>query len=397
TGDDFEGNAYEQHNNHEEVTPESALENLYTHDWDDDGEAVRGITDWMYSNSAPESIGVPERGREEALAGFMDLMEDSDFKDSMFGSGHDTVDDEGTEWFNVSISNLNPQLADSFGDIFLHYMDEFSETDGLEVRGGKEEGDKDGNDDEENVFGNEWNPDIERLELSPESRLAFTQLIMGDQDTAERIYGEVILNTGQTMEDYSTNTGEREHVPTVLAGSLQGLVDEALERESKEREINHNEESKYKNKVKDGAVDILGGIGSDAGVPGFVVEVAKYEAKESLEIEENEDGEHVQTLGEWAKNERMKGFAISALAHRDPDLMDEFVEHGITKEDENGDPYVPVDHVEWDVPTSAGVLATVFDEVSGNEWADGGSTAESAVFSFIGAFDDNRQKWSKVD
>src|SRR5699024_9981334 len=126
-----------------------------------------------------------------------------------------------------------------------------------------------------------------------------------------------------------------------------------------------------------GAIDILGGIGADAGAPGFAVEIAKYVAKESLEIQENETGERAQTLGEWAHNEKMKGFAISALAHRDPELMEHFIEEEIAREDENGDPYVPVDHTEWDVLTSAGVLATEFDRVSGNEWADGESSAES--------------------
>ncbi|MEU1897118.1 hypothetical protein ABZ512_02000 [Nocardiopsis dassonvillei] len=393
TGEDFDGNTYQHHENHPHVDPEAVLRDFYTYNWNDDGAAVRGITDWI-ADRGQESGGVTDEIRGTALAELMGFMEDKEFREDLFGTGHRVVEEgeEGEDdltWLNVSAGHLNPELASGFSDIFLSYMDEFSETDGV--------GEEDENGDREGEsFATRWNPDTGRVELSPESRLAFTQIIMGDEETATRVYEEVLLNTGRTMEEYASNTGERDHIPTVLAGSLQGLVEEALSHESSHRTDSHKEAADYRNKVTGGVIDILGGGAGDAQVPGFVVEIAKFAAKEALSVPVHEATENADTVGEWARNEQMQGFAISALANSDPELMARLEADGIARRDASGELYVPIDHADWDVQTSAGVLATEFDSIDEIEWSDGEGSTANAVYNFLEAFGNNSSKWEKV-
>ncbi|OLT25333.1 hypothetical protein BJF83_23110 [Nocardiopsis sp. CNR-923] len=306
TGEDFDGNTYQHHENHADLTPESALTTFYSYDWDDDGATVSGITDWIARSSGRDLIEVTDELRGTALASLMGMLENEDFRDSLFGTDHAVEDEDGLEWLDVSAGHLNGELADGFGDIFLAYMDEFAETDGLG---------------EEGEFETRWNPDLGTVELSPESRLAFTQLIVADPDAAARIYEEVLLNTGETMAEYASNTGDRDHIPTVLAGSLQGLVEEALANESATRGQQHGDAATYQTGVSNSVVDVLGSAAGDVGAPGVVVEIAKFAAKEALAIPIHEASQNVATPGEWATNERMQGFAIAALAHGDPELM----------------------------------------------------------------------------
>ncbi|MES0835192.1 hypothetical protein [Nocardiopsis tropica] len=381
TGEDFEGNEFQHHESHGDLTPEKILETFYTHNWPDDGAAVSGITDWIGQSRGVDVGGVTDEIRGTALASLMGMLDDEDFRNGIFGTGHSVEDEEGLTWMDVSAGHLNGELAEGFGDIFLAYMDEFAETDGVGEEGGVTTG---------------WNSDLGTVELSPESRLAFTQIIAGDPDAAARIYEAVLVNTGETMAEYASNTGERSHIPTVLAGSLQGLVEEALANESITRGLQHGEAADYQNKVNGAAIDLIGGAAGDAQVPGIVVEIAKFAAKEALEIPRHEAEQNVETLGDWATNERMQGFAISALAHGDPELMDRLAELGIAQEDPNGDLYVPVDHSEWDVQTSAGVLATEFDRVDELEWTDSEGTTANAVHNFLNSFGDNGSKWEDV-
>ncbi|MFF8766505.1 hypothetical protein ACF07Q_18465 [Nocardiopsis dassonvillei] len=58
--------------------------------------------------------------------------------------------------------------------------------------------------------------------------------------------------------------------------------------------------------------------------------------------------------------------------------------------------YVPIDHADWDVQTSAGVLATGFDSIDEIEWSDGEGSTANAVHNFLEAFGDNSSKWEKV-
>ncbi|MFE6305825.1 hypothetical protein [Nocardiopsis sp. NPDC057823] len=381
TGEDFDGNEYRHHSNHDHLKPEDVLTTFYSYEWEDDGAAVSGITDWIARNK-DEVVGeITPEIRGNAFVSLMEMLEDEDFRDELFGTDRTVKDDEGREWLDVSVGHLNGELANGFGDIFLAYMEEFSETDGVG---------------EEEAFETRWSPELGTVELSPESRLAFTQLIVGDPDAAARIYEAVLLNTGHAMEEFASNDGPRDQVPVSLAGSLQGLVEEALANESITRGDQHGEAADYRNAVNGATVDLLGGAASDLQVPGFVVEMAKFAAKEALAIPQHEAGQNVATPGAWATNERMQGFALSALAQGDPEIMDRLSEVGIAVEDGNGVLYVPVEHQDWDIRRSSGVLATEFDRIDELDWVDGEGSTANAVYNFLNTFGTNSSKWEDV-
>ncbi|MFD3684405.1 hypothetical protein ACFWTE_06260 [Nocardiopsis sp. NPDC058631] len=388
TGEDFEGNEFQHHESHGDLTPEKILETFYTHNWPDDGAAVSGITDWIGQSRGVDVGEVTDEIRGTALASLLETMENPEFQEAIFATGHSVNESVGEGdaeeeilWMDVSAGFLNGELADGLGDVFISYMNEFSDSDGLP-------GNKD--------VSHGWNEELGRVELSAESRLAFTQFIMGDPDAAARVYGEVSMHTAEGMEGYADSSGERDHTPTVLAGSLQGLVDNALMNESAIRSDVHNDAAAYHNKVTSAAVDVIGGLAGDRNVSGFIVEMAKFAAKESLSIPENPEGTRVPVVEDWAHDEKLMGFAISAAANADPDLMEELVEVGAVKEDGGGSQYVPVDHAQWDGKNSDGTFQTVFDSLDERPWLDGEGSMANAVNNYLSAFDRTGDKWESV-
>ncbi|MGW5879265.1 TPR repeat region-containing protein [Nocardiopsis terrae] len=351
------------------------LERLYTHDWDDGGEAVRGITDWVADGPAEGDDDTAGQLREKVLEELTILMEDEDFQDSMFGTGKTVTDEDGITWHDVSAGQLNPQLADSFADMFIVFQDAFANTDG--------------------VPGNAPLGHGEGVELTSGGRVAFTQLAMGDPDAADKVYGEALLRTAEAMEEFSTNTGEREPGANIEAASLQTLVEVALLNESTTREANDQEFVDYRNKVATSAVNILGGVAGDAEVSGLVVELAKAVAGEAFEVSGNSAKPHVELSGEWVKSERMMGYALGAAAVQDPDLMAELAEEGIAKRDASGDLYVPPDHSTWEKSGSDAELSKYYGQIDDRPWPDGESNTREAVEDFVRDFSHAQEKWEE--
>ncbi|WP_017605355.1 TPR repeat region-containing protein [Nocardiopsis alkaliphila] len=351
-----------------------ALEHLYTHDWGDDGEAVRGITDWIADGPSGGDDDTEGERREAALSALMELMESEDFQDSLFNTGEHVTEDDVT-WHNASAGHLNPELADSFADIFIAFQDAFANTDGLS--------------------GNTPLGGGEGIELTPEARMAFTQLAMGDPDAAGRVYSEALLRTAEAMEEYSTNTGERDPEAHVGAASLQALVEVALLNESIARETNNQEFVDYRNKVAISAINIVGGVAGDVEVSGLIVELAKSVAGEAFEVSGTSAEPQIEVSGDWMKSERMMGYALGVAAAKDPDLMAELSEEGIAKRDESGDLYIPPDHSTWGKSGSDALLYKYYGQIDDLPWPDGESSARDAVQDFVMHFDLIEGKWDE--
>ncbi|SIO85022.1 hypothetical protein [Nocardiopsis sp. JB363] len=353
---------------------EKALEHLYTHEWGDDGAAVRKITDWIADGPAAGDDDTEGEHRETALMALMELMVDSEFEDSLFNTGSH-VDDGDVTWHNVSASHLNSELADSFADIFIAFQDDFANTDGIpgNVEIGLGEG----------------------IEITDEARMAFTRFAVGDPDAAAKIYGESLLTTAEAMEEYATNTGERTHGPAHSAASLQALVEVALLNESTMREANDQEFAEYRNKVNTAAINLIGGAAGDKGASGLIVEIGKAIAGEAFAVSDESGKPHVGVNGEWVESERMMGYALGVAAEQDPELMAVLEEEGIAKKDGSGDIYVPPDHVDWEISGSESALSDHYHRIDERDWPDGESDTRDAVEDFIGAFDRTASKWEK--
>lgn len=353
---------------------EKALEHLYTHDWGDDGAAVRNITDWITDGPADGDDDTEGVHRETALDALMVLMEDPDFQDSLFNTG-EHVDDGDVTWHNVSASHLNPELADSFADIFIAFQDDFANTDGIpgNIEIGLGEG----------------------VEMTDEARMAFTRFAVGDPDAAAKIYGESLLTTAEAMEEYATNTGERTHKPTHAAASLQALVEVALLNESTARGANDQEFVDYRNKVNTSAINLIGGAAGDKGASGLIVEIGKVIAGEAFEVSSKSGKPHVEVSGEWVESESMMGYALGVAAEQDPELMAALEEDGIAKKDDSGNLYIPPSHVDWGISGSEDALSDYYDRIDQKDWPDGESDTRDAVEAFINAFDRTTSKWEE--
>lgn len=350
------------------------MERLYGHDWDDGGDAVRGVTDWISEGPAGDSGDALGQVREEALLGFLTLLENEDFRESMLSTGSHVTDEDGTTWHDVSAGQLNPEIADSFADIFIAFQDEFANDDGVSS-GNVELGFGDG------------------LELDAESRVVFTQLAVGDPDAAERIYTEVLINTAEAMEEFSSNTGARRSQDVIDPASLQSLVEVALLNESTMREANDKDFKEYRNKVTSSVVNVLGGMGGDVGVSGLTVEFAKIVATEAFEVSGNSATPNVSISGDWVESERMMGYALGVAADQNSELMERLEGDGIAKEDGSGGYYIPPDHRTWEISKSAGILNDYYSEIDDLPWPDGESSTREAVEDFVRIFGETSQKW----
>lgn len=355
---------------------EKALEYLYTHDWGDDGAAVRKITDWISDGPAAGDDDTEGEHREAALEALMVLVEDPDFQDALFNTGEHVTDEDDVTWHNVSAGHLNPELADGFADIIMSFQDAFANTDGLD--------------------GNTPLGYGQGVELSPESRAAFAQIAVGDPDAAEKLYTEVLLNSAEAMEEYSSNTGARDPNVAIESASFQSLVEVALINESSTRGSNDKEFAEYRDKISGSAVNALGGFAGDRGVSGLSVELAKIIATEIFDVPESESTPRVEVNGSWVDSDRMRGYALGAAAERDSELMKELEEEGIARRDSSGSLYVPPDHSTWRISGSDAVLSRFYGQIDDLPWPDGESGTRDAVEDFVSELQLTGEKWNEL-
>ncbi|MET9709952.1 hypothetical protein [Nocardiopsis alba] len=397
TGEDFDGNKFDHHENHQSYSPERFLEIMYSHEWEDGGEAVSGLTDWISEDAASPEDRVPidetseirpdlspeEERSARALAALVEMMENESFRDSVFSTGAEVTEEDGATWRDVAAGHLNPNIADSWADIFISYMDVFGNTEGLGNAGGNLE--------------TRWDEDQNRVYLNPEGRKYFMELVMGDEGSAQKAYSEVVYYGTQEMENFALAGDGRDYEGADRYGSLLGLVDSALESENSRRTEDDKKAVEHANNVRNAVVDTMGGFAGDRGASGLFVEIAKFLAKESIKIQDNPpDSNRVESHGGWMPEENMKVLAVSALAAGDSDVMDALEElHPGAVKGEGDDRYIPLDQNEWDIngEYKSSALVNMYDHVDELPWVDGGGTTKSAIDNYLGALGMAWSKW----
>lgn len=322
TGEDFEGNPYEHYESHGDLSPENFLETFYTHNWEDDGAAVSGITDWIteYQQSGDEAksdIG------DRVFLDFVDLVTSEDMQNKLSRTGHsmeDPVlkDDKGDPivWEDISFGHLNPEIGYSFADIFLANLDAMGSDYGIDsnaLDSGGEGG--------ASSFDPVGNPQI-----SMDRREVFAEYIVGSEEVATFLKTELFFAATEEMGPYM-GEGERSEdiqIPQ-RAGILNGILDNALIDAGAARTDNTNASIDYRNKVTGNVVDILfSGVPTPDGLPiaDMGVEALKVTIKESLadshapNPKEDHSGKYLLQL----KNNAM----IQAAASMTPEEFREF-------------------------------------------------------------------------
>lgn len=404
SGEYPDGTEYEHVPNNAHMSNTDILETLYKHPWEDGGDAVSGITDWIHVNAdniyGSDNIELREKG----LVALVSLFEDDDFKDSLLSTGFTVEDDEGEKWADVPAAMLNPSLAESWGEIFLTYMDEFSDTNGV------------GGNDEREVE-NLWS--TEGITLNPESMLGFAESFMGNPETAENVYGNVLANTAEGMEEYFLGAGSEDssHVDASQAGSVQGLIEKALGNVSSTIVENNNDRVAFYNEILGKSVDLAS---SKVGLSGAGGEVVKMITKEVIEISEKEDGDILITREDkTSTKEDMEGMVVALMSGESTvaDIIEEIEERERNRdntysgdifqereggEGRSGERFVPRNHEEWDVANSEGVMRDIYTEINEKPWgfleSDGDEDGKDksisdAVREYLETLDGAKGRW----
>lgn len=206
-----------------------ALKGLYAHDWEDDGKAVAGLTDWIPefsrgTSAQAEMAGTATVGLMEALAGEGD--------DTPF---HDAADDSETR-HSLAVTEINPELTESLVRIYENYEDDFilheNDTNRYATVSGPEE----------RYLLHE--PGDRALHLTNGTKEGFLQLLIADDRTAPIITASVeelerrVINTavGDPTEGVAGVAGGR-------VGTIRTLLHDAMINEYTSR-YDDSEEAK---------------------------------------------------------------------------------------------------------------------------------------------------------
>ncbi|MFC9087179.1 TPR repeat region-containing protein [Nocardiopsis dassonvillei] len=275
TGEDLEGNSYEFNELNEDMDPARVLEVFYTFDWEDDGETVSSITDWIDDYQESEDPGKSQMGSDAFLSLF-DTVTSPEMQEILNKTGHSIEDEElGVTWRDVSFGHLNPEIAVSFADLFLANIDAMESPAGFNITGGE--------DPSLEEIENGYNRHGE-LRFDPEARLAFTQYIMADEESAVRLHSASFFRTEEGMASYFGDFPP-DRSQAREPGILKALIDMSLENEHESRVDATNGAIDYRNKVMSGSVDLAAAVISDIDITGTgtAAEVMKIAFKSVLE------------------------------------------------------------------------------------------------------------------
>lgn len=208
------------------------LKALYMHDWPEGSEAVTGLTDWIWEQYKSSD----EADRLRAAEGVEALLEALTLQDEK--SGDNVFLDTGIRIdgnANAAVTEINPELAESFSKIFMTYIDSFAiqhDDSGAEVLSAE--------DASPYLFFGEG--DIPVL-LSDEARENFIQIVVANEEAVPSVMFSAVDYGNRALEESIFNT---DHSPTPYgnsAGYLRDLIDSALVKEHNARAALLNSDS----------------------------------------------------------------------------------------------------------------------------------------------------------
>lgn len=222
------------------------IENIYTHDWPDDGNAARGLTEWIEDDAWSDSEDKREIAAE-AMIGLMETITTQEMHEALSATGNSVELEDGTELHNASFGATNPGIADGFAHLFELYIDSFSSEVGI----GEEGVDLDWQGTPS------WNDEERAFSMGPAERLIFMEYVMGDEDAAVRAHTAAEAYSATQMELY---IGDGDYSRATQGGIAQYMVDGALNNEVLNRESNEADFASEKQKI----AERVAGVGSGA-------------------------------------------------------------------------------------------------------------------------------------
>ncbi|MEU3019497.1 hypothetical protein ABZ635_19135 [Nocardiopsis sp. NPDC007018] len=122
TGEGSDGKKYPVHENHEHLTPARMVENLYTIPWPDEGEAVRGLTDWISADADSDSQEDRDRAGRSASA-LIEILTTTENED---GDNPFLDTAVGGKDYQPSVAEINPEVLKSLASVYGAYLDDIS-------------------------------------------------------------------------------------------------------------------------------------------------------------------------------------------------------------------------------------------------------------------------------
>lgn len=232
-----------------------ALAGILTTDWHDDGAVASQLTDWISRDSLSDDPDVKSRA-DWALAGLIESMAHPDLQprlENTSSSVDDTRDlpggeEEDFEWKNVSMGHLNPEIANSFADIFDAYVDEFAATGAVSGEAGRD-----------GSFVTGYS-DRTGLQIGLDDRSLFARMVAGNPDASAQMFATTQEYVDQRINDFFTDPNEADHEAAPRsAGLLLNSVMNGISNEAIGRAENHNAGLESEKSAYAYAVDIVGG------------------------------------------------------------------------------------------------------------------------------------------
>ncbi|ASU56262.1 TPR repeat region-containing protein [Nocardiopsis dassonvillei] len=232
-----------------------ALEGTLTHEWHDDGRTARQLTDWLAEDIHSEDPDVRQRAGD-GFAGFMETITEAEMHEALVNTGVDVTEGDN-EYSDASFTQFNGELADSLADIFDAHIYSFANG---EVLGGG---------DVPNSGIGEFEADRSFVNMGPDERAMYMQLLMGNDETAGRVVNSV--DAYQQIESFAFLETGNETAAARGAGQLQGLLERALWLESEDRTADLGEQVDRQTQIAEFVVGEAAGLSEKIPVIGVAV------------------------------------------------------------------------------------------------------------------------------
>lgn len=203
----------------QETEFDQLIASLLSHEWDDEGAAVRGLIGWISEDfdSSDESEKIMAG---EAMAGFVETISTDAAYEELINTGVDVVEGDQT-YKDASFTHFNVELSHGMADLFDAYIFSFAEGAPFSIDG-------DGV-----VHEASYRADDGIVSMDASMRATFMQYLAGNDETALRMVNSVEVYREIGLGIYFSE-GDVNEVARGAA-NLDGLVDIALRAESADR------------------------------------------------------------------------------------------------------------------------------------------------------------------
>ena len=219
----------------------TALEGLFTHPWEDKGETVGDMVEWIAQDAHSENEEESDRAGR-AAAGFIETITTKEMQEALTSTSVN-VNEDGKHYNSATFTAFNTELAENLADVFDAYIYSFAASEVIDPT-------LSGSVPFEGV--GIYDSEINNFMIGSEERAAYIQYLMGNDDTAIRTFGSASAYQKIEMEAY-LQTGKESHAHG--AASLYALIDVALDAEAENRKQDLQKTENLKEKLYSFGID----------------------------------------------------------------------------------------------------------------------------------------------